>query len=87
MHKRALLDLIGAIVFGTILVAMLVAAALIPWLSIPVGFLTFATILVVSAALTLFFLAKVTGRPTLEMLRGLWRASKKPSAPTTVEHD
>jgi len=66
---------------------MLVGAALIPFLSIQVGFLIFAAFVAVSAALTIFFLAKVAGRPTLEMLRGLWRASSKSSASTTVERD
>jgi hypothetical protein len=66
VRTRRPLDILGAIVFGTILLAMIVLAVLIPWLSIQTGFLAFVAIVGISAALTLFFLAKVAGRPTLE---------------------
>jgi hypothetical protein len=87
VRTRKLLDILGAVVFGTILLAMIVLAVLIPWLSIQTGFLAFVAIVGISAALTLFFLAKVAGRPTLEMLRGLWRASRRPASSSTSEGD
>jgi hypothetical protein len=66
---------------------MLVGAALIPWLSIPEGFLVFVIVVVVSGALAIFFLVKLADGPTLDMLRGFWRASRKSSPPGTVERD